>query len=203
MKTIGKIFITGLFTVLPVLATAYLIVWFFAGAEQFIGAQVRWLIPDEYYLYGMGIAVALAVVFLVGLLMHAWLFREIVGRAEHVLLEIPLVRSIYAALRDLLGLFARHSDEPPMQVVVSVELPGGGMRLLGFVTRTDFSDLPEGIGRDGEVAVYLPMSYTIGGYTVFLPRASVTSVDMSREEAMKFVVTAGIRSSTEHHAAKG
>lgn len=202
MKTIGKIFITGLFTVLPVLATAYLIVWFFAGAERFIGAQVRWLIPDEYYLYGMGIAVALAVVFFVGLLMHAWLFREIVGRAERVLLEIPLVRSIYAALRDLLGLFARHGDELPMQVV-SVALPGSGMRLLGFVTRTDFSDLPEGIGRDGEVAVYLPMSYTIGGYTVFLPRASVTPVDMSREEAMKFVVTAGIRSSAERHATKG
>ncbi len=202
MKTIGKIFITGLFTVLPVLATAYLIVWFFAGAERFIGAQVRWLIPDEYYLYGMGIAVALAAVFLVGLLMHAWLFREIVGRAERVLLKIPLLRSIYAALRDLLGLFARHGDELPMQVV-SVELPGSGMRLLGFVTRTDFSDLPEGIGRDGEVAVYLPMSYTIGGYTVFLPRASVTPVDMSREEAMKFVVTAGIRSSAERHATKG
>lgn len=202
MKTMGKIFITGLFTVLPVFATAYLIVWFFAGAERFIGAQVRWLIPDEYYLYGMGIAVALAVVFLVGLLMHAWLFREIVGRAERVLLKIPLLRSIYAALRDLLGLFARHGDELPMQVV-SVELPGSGMRLLGFVTRTDFSDLPEGIGRDGEVAVYLPMSYTIGGYTVFLPRASVTPVDMSREEAMKFVVTAGIRSSAERHATKG
>ena len=202
MKTIGKIFITGLFTVLPVFATAYLIVWFFAGAERFIGAQVRWLIPDEYYLYGMGIAVALAVVFLVGLLMHAWLFREIFGRAERVLLEIPLLRSIYAALRDLLGLFARHGDKLPMQVV-SVELPGSGMRLLGFVTRTDFADLPEGIGRDGEVAVYLPMSYTIGGYTVFLPRASVTPVDMSREEAMKFVVTAGIRSSAERHAAKG
>lgn len=196
MKTIGKIFITGLFTVLPVFATAYLIVWFFTGAERFIGTQVRWLIPDEYYLYGMGIAVALAIVLLVGLLMRAWLFQEIVGRAERVLLEIPLVRSIYAALRDLLGLFARHGEALPMQVV-AVALPGCDMRVLGFVTRNDFSDLPEGIGRDGEVAVYLPMSYTIGGYTVFLPRASVTPVDMSREEAMKFVVTAGIRSSAK------
>lgn len=202
MKTIGKIFVTGLFTVLPVLVTAYLIVWLFAGAERFIGAQMRWLISDKYYLHGMGIAVALAVVFLVGLLMHAWLFREIIVRAERVLLKIPLLRSIYAALRDLLGLFAQHGDELPMQVV-SVELPGSGMRLLGFVTRTDFSDLPKGVGRDGEVAVYLPMSYTIGGYTVFLPRESVTPVDMSREEAMKFVVTAGIRSSAERHAVKG
>ncbi len=201
MKMIGKIFITGLFTVLPVLATAYLIVWFFAGAERLVSAQVKWLIPDERYLAGMGIAVALVVVFLIGILMHVWLFRELFSRTERVLLEIPLVRSIYAALRDLLGLFARHGDEPPMQVV-AVKLPGSGMRLLGFVTRTDFSNLPEGIGRDGEVAVYLPMSYTIGGYTVFLPRESVTPIDMSHEEAMKFVVTAGIRSSAERHVAK-
>ena len=186
---------------LPVFATAYLIVWFFVGAERFIGAQVRWLIPDEYYRYGMGIALALAIVFLVGLLMHAWLFREIVGRAERVLSQNP------AAALDL-----RRAARPARPVrkarrrtamqVVSVALPGSGMRLLGFVTRTDFSDLPEGIGRDGVVAVYLPMSYTIGGYTVFLPSASVTPVDMSREEAMKFVVTAGIRSSAERHAAK-
>ncbi len=201
MKMIGKIFITGLLTVLPVLATLYLIVWFFAGAERLIGAQLRWLIPDERYLAGMGIVVALVAVLLIGILMHVWLFRELFNRAERVLLRIPLVRSIYAALRDLFGLFAQHGDELPMQVV-SVELPGSNMRLLGFVTRTDFSNLPDGIGHDGEVAVYLPMSYTIGGYTVFLPRTSTTLIDMSREEAMKFVVTAGIRSSIGGHTAK-
>jgi uncharacterized membrane protein len=201
MKAIGKVFVTGLFTVLPVLATAYLIVWFFAGTEQLIGAQLRWLIPDEHYRYGMGIAVALAVILLVGVLMRAWLFRALFDGAERALLRIPLVRSIYAALRDLLGLFARHRDQMPMQVV-SVGPHGAGVRLLGFVTRADFSDLPEGIGRDGEVAVYLPMSYMIGGYTVIVPRSWVTPLDMSREEAMAFVITAGIPSNAARHAAK-
>lgn len=157
LKTIGKIFVTGLFTVLPVLATAYLVVWSFVGAELLIGAQMRRLIPDQFYFAGLGLMVFVVVVFLVGLLMRAWLFREIVARSEHVLLEIPLVRSIYAGLRDLLGLFAQPSDEAQMQVV-SVELPATGMRLLGFVTRSDLSDLPVDIGRDGDVAVYLPMS---------------------------------------------
>ena len=45
MKAIGKIFVTGLFMVLPVLATAYLIVWLFVGAERLVGAQVRWRFP--------------------------------------------------------------------------------------------------------------------------------------------------------------
>jgi uncharacterized membrane protein len=68
------------------------------------------------------------------------------------------------------------------------------MRALGFVSRADFSDLPEGIGREGEIAVYLPMSYQIGGYTLFMPRAQAVAVDMSREDAMKFILTAGLKS---------
>ncbi len=79
-----------------------------------------------------------------------------------------------------------------MQVVM-VELPGFGMRLLGFVSRRDFSDLPAGIGAEGDVAVYLPMSYQIGGYTIFLPRSRVQPVDLSREMAMKFILTAGLK----------
>ena len=195
MKAIGRIFLTGLLTVLPVLATVYFTLWLVTAAERFFGTQLEWLLPEEVYRTGMGLALAIVAIFLVGLLMHALLFRRLFALAERVLLEIPLVRSVYAALRDLFGLFAEHQEARALQVV-SVELPGSGMRLLGFVTRRDFDDLPDGIGRQGEVAVYLPMSYQIGGYTVFLPRERATPVDMSREDAMKFVLTAGLKSST-------
>jgi uncharacterized membrane protein len=110
-----------------------------------------------------------------------------------LLLEIPLVRSVYTALRDLFGLIAKGQDANALQVV-SVALPGTGMRALGFVSRSDFSDLPAGIGREGEVAVYLPMSYQIGGYTLFMPRDQAVPVAMSREDAMKFILTAGLKS---------
>jgi uncharacterized membrane protein len=193
MKTAGRIFLTGMFTVLPVLATVYLVVWLVTGAERFVGKQLMWLIPDEYYRTGMGLMLALASIFLVGLLMHALLFRRLFGWAERLVLGIPLVRSVYGALKELFGLFAEHEDDKAMQVV-SVALPGSGMRALGFVSRTDFSDLPAGIGGDGEIAVYLPMSYQIGGYTLFMPRAQAIAVDMTREDAMKFILTAGLKS---------
>ena len=193
MKSAGRIFLTGMLTVLPVLATVYLVVWLVTAAERFVGKQLMWLIPDEYYRTGMGLVLALAVIFLVGLLMHALLFRRLFGWAERLMLEIPLVRSVYGALRDLFGLFAGHEDDQAMQVV-SVTLPGTGMRALGFVSRTDFSDLPEGIGGAGEIAVYLPMSYQIGGYTLFMPRAQAVPVALSREDAMKFILTAGLKS---------
>ena len=192
MKSAGRIFLTGMLTVLPVLATVYLVLWLVTAAERFVGKQLMWLIPDEYYRTGMGLLLALAIIFLVGLLMHALLFRRLFGWAERLMLEIPLVRSVYGALRDLFGLFAGHEGDQAMQVV-SVTLPGTGLRALGFVSRTDFSDLPEGIGRAGEIAVYLPMSYQIGGYTLFMPRAQAVAVDMSREEAMKFILTAGLQ----------
>jgi uncharacterized membrane protein len=190
---LGRIFITGLLTVLPIVATIYFVVWVLTVLERFFGKQVIFLIPDEWYRTGMGLVVAIVVVFLVGLLMHAILFRRLFGWAEKVLLEIPLVRSVYAALRDLLGLFAEHK-EPSLQVVM-LDLPGN-LRVLGFITRADFSDAPAGIARADEVAVYLPMSYQVGGYTVFVPKSACKPVQMSREEAMKFILTAGLKAAS-------
>jgi uncharacterized membrane protein len=80
--------------------------------------------------------------------------------------------------------------------VVAVTLPGTSWRLLGFVTRAEFTDLPAGIGTASEVAVYLPMSYQVGGYTVIVPREAVRAIEMSREEAMKFILTAGLKSAS-------
>jgi len=197
---VGRIFATGLLTVLPIIATIYFTVWLLTVLERFFGKQVMFLIPDEWYRTGMGLVVAIVFVFLVGLLMHAILFRRLFGWAEKVLLEIPLVRSVYAALRDLLGLFANHK-EPALQVV-SLTLPGN-MRVLGFVTRADFGDAPAGIARPDEVAVYLPMSYQVGGYTVFVPKSACSPVEMSREEAMKFILTAGLRSASPAIEAPG
>jgi uncharacterized membrane protein len=190
-KNAGAVFATGLLTLVPVLATLYLIVWMFNVAERLFGKPLQWLIPGEYHA-GMGIAAAIVIVFGVGVLMRGIVFRYLFRGLEKVMLCIPLVRSIYGALRDLLGLFAQH-EEPALQVV-SVLLPSIEGRLLGFVTRTEFDDLPEGIAGKGDVAVYLPMAYNIGGYTVFLPRERIQPVAMSREDAMKFILTAGLKS---------
>jgi len=199
-RHVGRIFLTGLLTVLPIIATLYFTVWVLAVLERFFGKQVMFLIPDEWYRTGMGLVVAVVFVFLVGLLMHAIVFRRLFGWTEKLLLEIPLVRSVYAALRDLLGLFAKHK-EPSLQVV-SLDLPGN-LRVLGFITRADFGDAPAGIARAGEVAVYLPMSYQIGGYTVLVPKSACTPVNMSREEAMKFILTAGLKSASPAAAPPG
>ncbi len=192
MKYLGRIFLTGVLTVLPVLATVYLLIWLFTTAESFLGKPLQWLIPEGFYRAGMGLVVGMAVIFVVGILMRAYIVRRLFQFTEKLLLQLPLIKTIYAALRDFFGLFAGQEDEVALQVV-TVQLPGSDMRLMGFVTRDQFSDLPDGVASEGEVAVYLPMSYQIGGYTVFMPRSRITPVNMSREQAMRFVLTAGLR----------
>ncbi len=194
LRVIGRIFITGLLTVLPLVITVYFAVWLLGIMENFFGKQVKWLLPEGWYRPGMGLVVAIIVVFGVGLLMHGYVFRRLFDTFEKLLLEIPLVRSVYGALRDLFGLFAQHKD-PALQVVV-VSFAESGTRLLGFVTRADFDDAPKALARADEVAVYLPMSYQIGGYTVFVPKSCLTPVDMSREDAMKFILTAGLKNAS-------
>jgi len=190
MKSAGRIFLTGVLTVLPVLATFYFALWMLTVVEWFFGQQLKWLMPDETYLAGTGIVLAIALVFGIGLLMHGVLFRRLFRMAEQAMLAVPLVRSIYSAVKDLIGLFG--SSGPAMQVV-TLTFPGTDWRVLGFVTRAEFADLPQGIGTAKEVAVYLPMSYQIGGYTVIVPREAIRPVEMSREEAMKFILTAGLK----------
>ena len=192
MKYLGRIFLTGVFTVLPVLATAYLLIWLFTTVESFLGRPLQWLIPEGYYKVGMGLAVGVLVIFVVGVLMRAYIVRRVFELTERLLLGVPLIKTIYAALRDFFGLFAGHDDQEALQVV-TVQLPGTDMRLMGFVTRENFSDLPSGVAGDGDVAVYLPMSYQVGGYTVFMPRSQISPVQMPREQAMRFVLTAGLR----------
>lgn len=191
MKSIGKIFLTGVLTVLPVMATIYLVIWAITRVEGFLGRQLKLLLPEELYHPGMGLLAALALIFIVGLLMRAWVFRQLIRVAEAALLRVPVVKALYKALKDLFGLFSAEQGSEALQVV-SVQVPGSQMKLLGFVTRSDFSELPPEAAGSGYVAVYLPMSYQVGGYTVLLPREQVTPLNMAREQAMRFVLTAGM-----------
>jgi uncharacterized membrane protein len=94
-------------------------------------------------------------------------------------------------IADIMRFFA-HSEDEAFSQVVMVQTGVGDMELMGFVTRTSFEDVPEGIGGEGQVAVYLPMSYQLGGFVVMVPVSRVRPVDLGMQDAMRFAVTAGI-----------
>jgi uncharacterized membrane protein len=190
LRRIARTFLSGLAVVLPIVVTVALLVWVVRGAESMLGAVVRLVVPEGSYPHGLGLLAAIVLIFAVGVLMEAVLFRRLMSWLEEGLNRIPLVKTIYGAVRDLMSLFSKAGTRKFSKVVL-VTFPGTEAKLIGFVTIEDFSGLPVAPGA-GSVAVYLPMSYTIGGYTVFLPRECLTPLDMSLEDAMRFVVTAGM-----------
>ncbi|MBI2383124.1 MAG: DUF502 domain-containing protein [Gammaproteobacteria bacterium] len=190
MRRIARTFASGLVTILPVLVTIAVLAWLVQSAEAILGAVVRVFIPDEAYLRGMGLFAAFGLIFGIGLVAEGILFQRILDWVESWLNRIPLVKTVYNAVRDLMDLVSK-SRSPTFNKVVLAQLPGTEFKLLGFVTVEDFHKLPLALDA-GTVAVYFPMSYQIGGYTLFLPRSCLTPVDMTLEEGMRFAVTAGM-----------
>jgi uncharacterized membrane protein len=198
-KRLGRIMFQGLMAILPAVLTLYILYWLIWSAETVLGAVIKALLPDGWYIPGMGLLAGVTATFFFGLALNAFLVRRLLNLSEELLNRIPLIKTLYGSVKDFVGFFAAQREKEFNQVV-TVELQFGGvpMRLLGFVTRSDFRGLPEGIGGEGEIAVYLPLSYQIGGYTVIVPRSAVRPVDISTHRAMGFIVTGGMITEKGH-----
>jgi uncharacterized membrane protein len=190
MKTIGRILLKGLLTILPIGLTLYFIYWLGVTAESLLSGTLKWMLPEGFYRPGMGLVAGFLVLFIVGLLVNAYVVRRLLGLGESLILRIPVVKTVYAALRDLTGLMRGGEGGRELERVVLVTVGPG--KVLGFVTQEN-ATIP-GVGTDESlVAVYLPMSYQIGGYTLYLPRDRIEPTDLSVEAAMRIVLTGGLQ----------
>ena len=190
MKTIGRILLKGLLTILPIGLTLYFIYWLGVTAESLLSGTLKWMLPEGFYRPGMGLVAGFLVLFIVGLLVNAYVVRRVFGFGESLVLRIPVVKTVYAALRDLTGLMRGGDGGRELERVVLVSVGPG--KVLGFVTQEN-AIIP-GVGTDESlVAVYLPMSYQIGGYTLYLPRDRIEPTDLTVEAAMRIVLTGGLQ----------
>ncbi len=190
-RSISKTLLTGFITILPVVLTAYLLYWLVTSTENVLGNAIRLVLPENWYWPGMGTIAGLLVVFLVGLLMHAYVVQRLFAWGEQALYHLPVIRTVYRSIRDFLDYFSPTRKED-FQQVVAVSLGETGMQVIGFVTQAEAERLPADYRGDDSVLVYMPMSYMIGGYAMLTPRSAVRPLDMSMEEAMRFTLTAGV-----------
>lgn len=194
----GKLFLKGLFVVIPISLTLAIIWWMAWSAERLLGRLLTAMLPEGWYIPGLGLLTAVALIILVGMLSQVLIFQKLFSLGEKILHRLPLVKTIYTATKDFIGYFSPDSDA--LEKVVMVRLPGQEFELLGFVTRESFSALPFEPAADDAIAVYLPMSYQLGGYTLFLDRSCITPIDMTFEEAMRLVITGAV---TRHDSGDG
>jgi uncharacterized membrane protein len=192
MKNLTAIFWKGLATLLPLGVTLYALYWVVVNLERLLSR----LVPPNVYFPGSGLLLGIVFVAAFGALMHFFLFERLIGYGSNLLNRIPLVKSLYSALQDFFAYLGhRSTDELSRVVLVTLE---DGSQLIGFVTNSNFR-MPRRTGEGGEdgeprVAVYLPMSYQLGGFMVLLSPERVEPLDISAEDAMRLVLTAGVQS---------
>lgn len=185
---IKKIFLSGLVAFLPMAITLGIVVWILRTIEGFFGHVFKYFISPQYYFDGLGIILGLIFIFVLGLLVNAWVIGKLYTWFESVVKKTPGIKTIYNAIQDMMGFFDQ--DKIAQQRAVIVNTPMG--RMIGFVTREDLSKLPSGLGGEKDVFVYVPLSYQIGGVMLAMPESALTHLDMSVNDAMSMVVTGGV-----------
>jgi uncharacterized membrane protein len=167
--------------------------WLALTAERLFAPLLKLLVPAHYYWPGLGLLTGLIVLYFVGLAVNAYFVTGVLRMSDAFFARIPVVKTIYLAIRDFMRFFPSSGQGNDLRRVVLVQFGPG--KIIGFVTAESDEMLrrsqPAG---DDMVAVYLPMSYMVGGYTIFLPRELVETTSLSVEEGMRIALMGGVRS---------
>lgn len=201
-ESVRKAFVTGLLLCLPVSLTVYIIVWlvnFLAspargGLTYFLhafGVEVR-----STPLFNAGVTIVSALVVAAGIAFIGFVSRNLFGRffigvLEKMLRRVPMVRSIYSAIKQIIDTFSVGGKEETFSRAVMVEFPRRECWTIGFVTHegeTEFSRL----AGTPLVHVFVPTTPNpTGGYMILVPSDEVRMLDVSVAEAMKMIVSGG------------
>jgi len=189
-------FLTGLVIVAPVSLT----IWVIWASINFIDARVVPLVPDVYnpatYLgkniAGFGVIIFLLFTAIVGALTKGIAGRQFIKWGESLFDRTPVVRSIYTAVKQIIETILQQSASSFQQACL-IEYPRRGLWAVAFISTETGGELPDKLGRDDMVSVFLPTTPNpTSGFLLFVPRGDVIVLDMSIEEAAKLVISAGL-----------
>lgn len=185
-----KTFFNGLKVFVPLVLTVAIVVWIFYSIETFFGRFMQYFIPQKYYFDGLGIIIGVLFIFVIGILVNAWLIRWMHGMLEKLVKKIPVVKTIYNAIQDFMGYLDSSGKENNQQPVLIDTMLG---KTIGFITQSK-ENLPAPLNEHQGVLVYIPLSYQIGGLMVLVDERYVEPMDWTVNEAMSYVLTAGMTS---------
>jgi uncharacterized membrane protein len=192
MRRLWNTFLKGLAAVLPVVLTLYVVWWLGTNAEQILGGWLRAVAPELYW-PGLGLVFSFLFVLLVGVIVDAYIVRRLFRFGEALLARIPIVKTIFAALKDFARFLPAGDKRRDLKRVVLWRMGSG--RVIGFVTEENLNPRMFAQPEPDIVAVYFPMSYQIGGYTLYLPKSELEETQLSVEEAMRLVLIGGVTAS--------
>jgi|SRR5688572_4182501 len=185
-------FLAGVAVVLPFVVTIW-VIWL---VVTFIDSNVVPLLPTRLRpaaesVPGAGVAFALVGLTIVGALVGNLAGRWLIGAADGVIANLPLVRSIYGGAKQVFGQVAA-PERTSFKQAVLIEFPRPGLWTLGFITNEDTAEVTHDIG-EPLVAVYVPQApIPTSGFLIYAPREHLKPLAISPEDALKRVISLGI-----------
>jgi uncharacterized membrane protein len=189
-------FLTGLVIVLPVALTIWM-VWSFIG---FVDDRVLPLVPDRYNpltyvdfnIRGVGVGIFLVFTTFMGAITKGIFGRQLVRIGEAIVDRVPVVRSIYNGVKQIVETITSSSDNN-FEKVAMFEYPRKGIWAIGFVSRSTGAEIAEKSSADSLYSIFVPTTPNpTSGFLLFVPQKDTVILDMDVEAAAKLIISAGI-----------
>ena len=191
---IRNYFITGVVVLIPIGITVYLTIFLISISSKILPKEIN---PNHYLPYdipGVEILTAVLLITIIGWLSLSFLGKKLLGIFNKILNKIPILRTIYSAIGQMTETFTR--TEKGKKNVVLVEYPRKGSWAVGFATKKNSGEISEKTNRK-LINVFVPTTPNpTSGFLLMFPEDEVIFLDLTFEEASKFIVSAGTSNPT-------
>ena len=195
LSKIRSYFLTGVIITAPVGLTFYVAILFIG----FVDSRVRNIIPEKYHydnllpieIPGIGLLFVFVLLTFIGFLTAGLIGRFIIKLGERIISRLPIIRSVYGALKQIFESVLASSSKSFREVVL-IEYPRKGVWAIGFITGDTKGEVQKAT-KENMVNVFLPTTPNpTSGFLLFVPRKDVIILDMNVEEGIKMVISGGI-----------
>ena len=189
LSSLRNNFIAGVVVLIPIGITLYLTVFIINVSSKIIPKEIN---PNHYLPYnipGLEILIAVLLITIIGWLSLSFIGKRLFNLFESVLNKIPIIRTIYSAVEQLIETFTKSKSDK--KTVVLIEYPRKGVYAVGFATKENTGEIKNKAGKE-LITVFVPTTPNpTSGFLLMFPKDEVIYLDLSFEEASKFIVSAG------------
>ena len=148
---------------------------------------------QEDYIPGIGLLVTIVLITLLGWMSTKFLTGTVIRLIDQLLEKIPFVKTIYSVIKDTFHSFL--GEKKSFSKVALITIPGTDIKSMGFITTEDLESFHSPL--KDYVAVYIQQTFQVAGFTLLIPKDQVEIIDVKPEEAMKFILSGGMTTTTE------
>ena len=189
LSSLRNNFIAGVVVLIPIGITLYLTLFIINVSSKLIPKEIN---PNHYLPYnipGLEILIAVLLITIIGWLSLSFIGKRLFNLFESVLNKIPIIRTIYSAVEQLIETFTKSKSDK--KTVVLIEYPRKGVYAVGFATKENTGEIKKKAGKE-LINVFVPTTPNpTSGFLLMIPKKDLIYLDVSFEQASKFIVSAG------------